>query len=109
MTAPWTCARCDVTATRMAGHECPGAPANWIEDGDEAFCLGCRRALAGEAGLIGVPLNTSTARRAQIRKMALIDFEVERDPSRSNGEIARAIRTSVVAVHKARERVGATR
>jgi hypothetical protein len=105
MTTPWKCARCAVTATRMPGHECPGAPANWTEQNGEAFCLSCRRALAGEARLVGVPLDTTTARRAQLRRMAVIDFELERDPSRSNGEIARAIRTSVVAVGKARQRV----
>ncbi len=102
---PWTCDRCGVTATRMPGHESPARPANWSEDGDEVFCLGCRRALAGEAGLTDIPLNASNADRAKARRDALVEFEVERNPGRSNGEIARAIRTTVTAVHKARGRV----
>ena len=44
--------------------------------------------------------------RAKLRAGAIADFEVRRDPDRPNGEIARAIRSSVGAVIKARDRVG---
>ena len=37
---------------------------------------------------------------------ALIEFEVKRDPNRGNGEIAKACRSSIPAVAKARKRLG---
>jgi hypothetical protein len=36
----------------------------------------------------------------------VVEFEVLRDPDRNNGQIARACRTSVPAVLKARKRLG---
>lgn len=46
-------------------------------------------------------------RRAQLRAAAMVEFEVKRDPDRSNIEIARAIRSSVAAVMNARQRLRA--
>ena len=40
-------------------------------------------------------------RRAQLRAAAMVEFEVKRDPDRSNIEIARAIRSSARAVMNA--------
>lgn len=54
----------------------------------------------------GAPPDATPERRAQLRAGALVEFEVKRDPDRSNGEIARAIRCSVPAVLRARERLG---
>ena len=101
----WTCARCTVTA-RWAGegaHDKP--PAAWAQEGDDVYCLSCRRERAGEAGLLAAPADTPAAERVRIRSWALIEFEIGRDPERPNGQIARAVRSSVPAVAKARRRL----
>jgi hypothetical protein len=103
----WTCSRCQVTVRWMPGYEQLARPSAWIEDGGEVYCLACRRALAAEAGVDAAPSGTTLQRRAQLRAAALIEFEVSRDPERSDSEIARAIRTSVPAVVKARQRLRA--
>jgi hypothetical protein len=103
----WTCSRCLVTVRWMPGHEHHERPSAWAEDGDELHCLVCRRELAAEAGVGTAPPGTTPQRRAQLRTAALIEFELSRDPKRSDSEIARAVRTSVPAVVKARERLRA--
>ncbi len=80
-------------------------PENWQSSGDGQICLICRRALAAEAALEAAPEDTSQEKRAQLRRAALLEFEVSRTPDRSNGEIARTCRSSVPAVAKARERL----
>ena len=102
----WTCSRCEVTARWMPGAIGGGRPAEWREDGDELYCLGCRRALAAEAGLEAGPEETTNEGRAKARARALVEFEIRRDPDRANSVIARACRTSVPSVVKARRRIG---
>jgi hypothetical protein len=77
-----------------------------MEDGSGLYCLACRRELAAEAGVDGAAASTTVKERAQLKAWALAEFEVMRDASRSNGEIARAIHSSVPAVQKARQRLG---
>jgi hypothetical protein len=105
-TAACTCARCEMTVRWMAGSEHTELPENWTRENGQTFCLSCRRAMAAEAGLEAAPEGTSLAGRAQLRAAALIEFEVMRDPDRPNGTIARACRSSVPAVIKARKRLG---
>jgi hypothetical protein len=62
--------------------------------------------MAAEASLKDAPEDMPNQRRAQLRAGALVEFEIKRDPDRSNGEIARSIRSSQQAVQKARERLG---
>lgn len=103
----WECARCKVIARWARGAERGGQPTTWTEDEGQIYCLACRRALAAEAALDDAPENLTNQRRAQLRAGALVEFEIRRDPQRTNGEIARAIRTSVAAVVKARQRLDA--
>jgi hypothetical protein len=103
----WTCSRCKVAVRWMPGYEQLELPSAWAEEGGEAYCLACRRELAAEAGVNAAPSGATVQRRAKLRAAALIEFEVSRDPGRSDGEIARAIRTSVPAVVKARQRLRA--
>ena len=103
----WTCSRCQVTVRWMPGYEHHERPSAWAEDDGTVYCLACRRELAAEAGAGAAPSGTTVQRRAQLRAAALIEFEVSRDPERSDSEIARAVRTSVPAVVKARERLRA--
>jgi hypothetical protein len=83
-----------------------GRPSEWREEGDELYCLACRRAIAGEAGLEAAPEETTNEGRAKARAAALVEFEIRRDPERANSVIARACRTSIPAVVRARRRIG---
>jgi hypothetical protein len=91
----------------MSGYEQRGLPSNWTEDHQGPVCLACRRDLAAESALGGAESDLSVQERARVRSSALVEFEVRRDPSRSNAEIAHAVHTSVVAIQKARDRLGA--
>jgi len=103
----WTCSRCGVTVTFASKVAHPELPSTWGTEGEELYCLGCRRDMAGEAGLAGVGEETSNERRLQIRAQARIMFEIERDPDRADNRIAKACGTSTVAVRKARARLEA--
>lgn len=102
----WTCERCEVTVSWLPGSDTPKLPTGWTDDKKGTYCLLCRRALAAEAALDDAPSNTTRENRAKLRSAALIEFEIKRDPERGNGEIARACRSSVPAVVKARKRLG---
>ncbi|MDX6607695.1 MAG: hypothetical protein QOD14_2235 [Solirubrobacterales bacterium] len=102
----WTCSRCDVTVSFAPDYENTGLPATWVESDGELYCLGCRRDMAGEAGLEGVDEDTPSQTRLQIRSHARIEFEIQRDPSREDNRIAKAVGTSTFAVRKARARLG---
>ena len=103
-TAEWTCGRCDVTVRFMPDAERVGLPTHWVEQDGEAYCLACRRALAVEEA-IEASDETAGESLAKLRTAALVEFELRRDPDRANGEIARACRSSVPAVVKARRRL----
>jgi hypothetical protein len=90
----------------MPGAKTLKLPRHWVRIDGRSYCLACRRAMAAEAGLEDAPEDMPIARRAKVRNAALLDFEVMRDPERPAGVIAKACRTSVVAVVKARERLG---
>jgi hypothetical protein len=104
--ADWTCARCEVTVSWMADAERPELPGTWIREGDELYCLACRRERAGEAALVGLDLETSAERRRQVESRARIEFEMKRRPEREDNRIAKACHTSVKAVQQARVRLG---
>ena len=105
-TADWTCARCQVTVSWMAEVERPELPATWAQEGGELYCLSCRREMAGEAGVAKAPKDASSAERQKIESQARIEFEIKRRPESEDNRIAKACRTSVVAVRKARARLG---
>ena len=102
----WTCARCDVTASWAVGAANPALPATWTSDGGGIHCLGCRRDLAGEAGIVDLAEDAPAEQRQRQRSHARIEFEIGRDPSRPDNRIAKSCHTSVIAVRKARARMG---
>jgi hypothetical protein len=104
-TADWTCTRCDVTVSWTAEVERPDLPGTWIKDGDELYCLSCRREMAGEAALIGLE-DAPADRRKQAESRGRIDFEMKRRPERQDNRIAQACHTSVKAVQQSRVRLG---
>lgn len=91
----------------MPGVEQAGPPANWERQNGGVHCLACRRELAADAGLDNAPDDASVQRRQQLKSEARIEFEVKRNPDEGNAVIARACRSSVAAVQKARERLDA--
>lgn len=105
-TADWTCARCHVTVSWMAEVERPAIPATWVEERGELYCLACRRDRAGEAGLNGVSEDEPADKRQKLRSQARVEFEIKRAPDRQDNRIANACHTSIVAVRKARVRLG---
>ena len=102
----WTCSRCEVTVSFAPDFENTGLPATWIEEDGELYCLGCRRDMAGDAGLQGVDEEVSSQKRLQMRSHARIEFEIKRDPTREDNRIAKACGTSTFAVRQARARLG---
>ena len=101
----WTCARCEVNVSWMPDAERPELPATWIKDGDELYCLACRRERAGEAALVGLD-EASAEDRRKAETRARIDFEMNRRPEREDSRIAKACHTSIKAVQQARVRLG---
>jgi hypothetical protein len=93
-----------MTSTWTNGLEKGSAPPNWVRDGGNYYCLVCRRERAVEIALADAP-DLGTEARAKLRSTAVVEFEIERDPERPEGEIARAARTSIGAVRKARKRL----
>jgi hypothetical protein len=100
----WICNRCAVSVGRIDGV--PAArPDTWTESEAGIFCLGCSRALAGEAAIDTAPEDCSTEDRARLRRSAVIEFEVRRAPDSPDRQIAQACRTSASAVKAVRYRI----
>jgi hypothetical protein len=104
--ADWTCARCEVTVSWMADAERPELPATWIREGDDLYCLACRRDLAAEAAVAALGEDVSAERLRQVESRGRIEFELKRRPEREDNRIAQACHTSVKAVKDARGRLG---
>jgi hypothetical protein len=80
-------------------------PPNWFtdENGDH-YCLVCRRERAIDIALADAG-DVGAEARAKLRSAAVVEFEIERDPERPEGEIARAAHTSIGAVRKVRKQL----
>ena len=103
-----TCARCEMTTRWIPSDKREKVPANWVVKNGQSYCLACRRELAVDDALADLG-NEAPAARAKIRSQAVVEFEIRRDPDRRDGDIARAARCSVMAVSKARKRLGIKR
>jgi hypothetical protein len=101
-----TCTRCEMTISWTAEAENPGLPTTWLQRDGELFCLSCRRERAAEEGLAALPEDAPADQRHKAQSRARVEFEVQRDPSRQDNRIAKSCHTSVVAVRKARVRLG---
>jgi len=99
----WTCDQCGMSVGRIDSEPIP-LPDTWASSAEGQFCLVCRRERAADAALDSAP-DCSLAARAQLRRTALIEFEVRRTPDHSDGMIAKACRSSVSAVAKTRSQL----
>jgi hypothetical protein len=100
----WVCARCGASVSVTVAAD---PPLGWSRDGANAYCIDCGRARAAEEARAAMPLDTDWETLEHAGAQARIQFELERDPERSDKEIARLCRTSLLAVHNARTRLGA--
>ena len=91
-----------MTSTWIEGRR--SAPPNWDRVGRRHYCLHCRRERAVEAALEKAG-DVGLEARAKVRSAAVVEFEILRDPDRTESEIAQAAHTSVGAVRAARKRV----
>ena len=80
----WTCGRCGVTASFASGSDQPAEPMGWARANGEWRCLGCRRVEVVEASGAGNAPGASA-----VRRRALTEFELLRDPSAPDRVIAR--------------------
>lgn len=97
----WMCDRCGMSAGRIDGEPTP-LPVSWASSAEGRFCLSCRRERAADVALDTAPSGSTRDVRAKLRRTALVEFEVRRTPDQSDGIIAKACRSSVSAVAKAR-------
>ena len=98
----WTCARCEMTSRWTEGLGA-AAPPNWVRDNGLYYCLVCRRERAIDAAIEKAGPEITAAERAKLRSSAVVEFELKRNPDRTEGEIAKAARASISAVRKARK------
>ena len=101
----WLCDRCGMSASLQSGEQTV-LPNGWISCADGRFCLVCRRERAADAAIEKAPTDSSHKVRADLRRDAILGFEVTRDPERPNAKIAHACRSSVSAVASTRSRLG---
>jgi hypothetical protein len=87
--------------------ELSGPPASWELSNGIAYCLGCRRELAGQARAAAVSDADPAAERLRADAEGRIEFELARMPDRCDTRIARACGTPVLLVKQVRQRLGA--
>jgi hypothetical protein len=80
-------------------------PASWERLDGVAYCLGCRRKLAGEAK--SALEEGSPAERVRADAEGRIEFELSRSPDRGDTRVARSCGTNVTLVRHVRERLAA--
>jgi hypothetical protein len=80
-----------------------GLPTSWDEVGGIAYCLTCRRKMAGKARAAA---EDSPAERPRADAEGRVEFELSRAPDMCDTRIARACGTNVIVVRQVRERVG---
>jgi hypothetical protein len=82
-------------------------PAEWEQLNGIAYCLSCRRELAGEARAAALSDGESPAERLRADAEGRIEFELNRDPDRCDTRVARATGANVLLVRQVRERLSA--
>jgi hypothetical protein len=92
----------------MPGRLNPGGPPpSWDEVNGIAYCLHCRRLMAGEAKAATLEVEDSPTDLVRADAEGRVEFEIDRDPDRCDTRIARLCGTNVIVVRQVRERLGA--
>jgi hypothetical protein len=103
MTPPtWTCTACAVTAFYAPGSERSGPPAGWTRKADAWHCLACRREAVVERALREAEVEGSTHTAAWLKRRALADFELRRNPDRRDKAIGNLIGQPANAITEVR-------
>ena len=85
MSPTWTCTDCAVEVRYAAGHRSPALPPGWTRHRGGYRCLACRRDRAVEDALARADVEADDRRAAPaIRRRALAEFELRRDPDRAD-------------------------
>lgn len=106
--ADWTCARCGMTVRFVPGAlKLSEMPPSWDEVNGIAYCLSCRRRMAGEAKAATLAEEESRPDLVRADAVGRVEFELNRTPDRCDTRIARACGTNVIVVRQVRERLGA--
>jgi hypothetical protein len=100
----WTCGRCGVRTSYTPDVREPAEPIGWARTDGEWRCLACRRMDVIEAA---APPNAAGV--AAIRRRALTEFELLRDPAAPDRVIARRVRCPTRHVTPVRAALRATR
>jgi hypothetical protein len=82
-------------------------PPSWDEVDGIAYCLGCRREMAGEAKAAALNGDGTPSNRVRADVEGRVEFELRRTPDRCDTRVARACGTNVTVVRQVRERLGA--
>jgi hypothetical protein len=82
------------------------SPPNWGEENGIAYCLSCRREMAGEAKAAALNGDGTPANRVRADAEGRVEFELGRDPDRCDTRIARTCGTNVILVRQVRQRLG---
>ena len=96
----------------MTARFAPGAlsvaemPASWDEVDGIAYCLSCRRRMAGEAKAEMLAEEEDKPDLVRADAEGRVEFELIRTPDRCDTRIARACGTNVIVVRQVRERLG---
>jgi hypothetical protein len=93
MARSWTCGRCRVRTSFSPGADEPVKPAAWVRVDGEWRCLACRR-----MEVLDVAAATGASGAATTRRRALTEFELLRDPSSSDGVIAKRVKCNSASV-----------
>jgi hypothetical protein len=97
----------------MTARFAPGAlsvadmPPSWVEVNGIAYCLSCRRKMAGEARAARLAEEEPGPDLVRADAEGRVEFELSRSPDRCDTRIARACGTNVIVVRQVRERLGA--
>jgi hypothetical protein len=83
-----------------------GVPPSWSEVNGIAYCLSCRRKMAGETKAAALNGDGTPENRVRANAEGRVEFELTQDPDRCDTRIARACGTNVIVVRKVRERLG---
>src|SRR3954453_9970625 len=103
-----TCARWGMTVRFMPGAlNFSEMPSSWDEVNGAAYCLSCRRKMAGEARAAMLRVEDEEADPIRADAEGRVEFELDRSPDRCDTRIARACGTNVIVVRQVRERLGA--